>query len=269
MNGYDSRERRVVSLPPPRRFPRRVRRVSARAVVSPNRRVRLSLSRTVMNPASRLLHAQSTPLRLRSSRVLGQSRRRRPRVFVSRPSLGEGSPLVRPHPSNVSPLPSRVSARTSDNKRFFGNIFAISGGNTTCLCVARVVIVSHRRHHRHRRERIDAIARRAIIRASRRARPFARTGTRSRRRNIFRCTESAAWRSARARPRVTTTSNHPRACTRDRWDGERLKLKKIAATREGRRRATRGCYGDDNESGDHEERASVTVSRASRRASSS
>jgi len=55
----------------------------------------------------------------------------------------------------------------------------------------------------------------------------------------------------------------------DRWDGERLKLKKIAATREGRRRATRGCYGDDNESGDHEERASVTVSRASRRASSS
>ena len=215
MNGYDSRERRVVSLPPPRRFPRRVRRVSARAVVSPNRRVRLSLSRTVMNPPSRLLHAQSTPLRLRSSRVLGQSRRRRP---LSRPSLGEGSPLVRPHPSNVSPLPSRVSARTSDNKRFFGNIFAISGGNTTCLCVARVVIVSHRRHHRHRLERIDAIARRAIIRASRRARPFARTGTRSRRRNIFRCTESAAWRRARASACDDDVESS------DRWDGERLKL---------------------------------------------
>jgi len=216
MNGYDSRERRVVVSLSARAFASLP--ATRPPVLSP--RCRLSRARTVMNPPSRLLHAQSTPFRLRSSpkhQSISHS------ILASPVSQSGGpKPIVHPriHPSNHR-LASRVSARTSDNKRFFGNIFAISGGNTTCLrSRASSSSPSSVSVSSVGRERINPKGV-VIRRASRRARPVARTGTRSRRRNIFRCTESAAWRRARARPRVTRASDGCTAATipwrTDRW----------------------------------------------------
>ena len=101
------------------------------------KRIEITRARTryvhrVVYPTSGLLHAQSAPFGLRA--------RLRQSSFVSR---GKES-LLRARVVDPSrPPPSPSLARTSVNNRFFGNNFAISGGNTTCLrSRARAVVSS-------------------------------------------------------------------------------------------------------------------------------
>lgn len=155
MNGYESRERRVVVS------------ISARAFASlpatrppvPSPRRRLSRARTVMNPPSRLLHAQSTPFRLRSSpkhqsishSILG----------LQSVSLGDRSPSstrASIHPTTVSRLASPRAPRTTNDSSVTSSRYPA----VTPRAYGRA-----RRRHRHRQSQCRrSVANESIRRAS-------------------------------------------------------------------------------------------------------